>query len=597
MPTARRLALVPLEVRETPATLVDAATLTYRDVDGDSVVVKFTKPILDDLATVAAVFTFAPGPVLGGEQLRSINLTGLTAQQVKGIGITVTATRSLVNGGDGFAAVGTINATGADIGDVIIDGDLGDVHAGDAKYKTSCVGLLKVNSIGRYGTSTGGTLVSNLVGKVGSIAVKTSVVGASVQIAGDPDSKLGALTVGGSLVGGVGNRSGAVTVTGDIGLVVIGGNLVGGAGVESGSVVSTSGGMGNVTVRGSLVGGAGERSGAVIADDGGMGIVKVFGDLRGDGLRSGTLRATAGATSVLVGGSLVGGADESGAVRFGGKVGPVTVRHDVAGGVGPGSASIRSGAALGKVTVFGSLVGGDGMDSAQVSSVDDLGGLFVGGSLRGGAGDRSARVLAGGRLLSLTVGGSLVGGQGTALDAACVRAGKDIGPILIKGSIDGSVRPVTISAVGHPNPLTTDVAIRSFSVRGDVVGATVLAGYDTSSQPVNADAQVGPVSVLGDWTTSILAAGVTAGGDGVFGTGDDAVIAEAGQLAAVSARIASVRVGGQATGTGSAGDGYGFFAQTVGAFNLGGVAVPMRAGIANDSLVFGSTLDVYLREV
>jgi hypothetical protein len=440
MPTARRLNLVPLEARETPATLVDASTLTYRDVDGDSVVVKLSKPVLDSPATVASVFTFAPGPVLGGEQLRSINLTGLAANQVKGIGITVAATRSLVNGGDGFAAVGSINATGADIGDVIVDGDLGDIHAGDAKFKTSCVGVLRVNSMGRYGTGTGGTLASALTGKVGSIAVKTSIVGASVQITGDTDSKLGGLTVGGSLVGGATNRSGAVTVTGDIGLA-------------------------------------------------------------------------------------------------------------------------------------------------------------IGGNLRGGAGDNSARVLAGGRLLSLTVGGPLIGGQGAANEAACVRAGKDISPILIKGSIDGSVRPVTISAVGSPAPLTTDVAIRSLAVRGDVVGATVLAGYNQNSQPVNADAQVGPVSVLGDWATSVLAAGVTAGGDGVFGTGDDAVIAEPGQLAAVSARIASVWIGGQATGTSAGGDGYGFVAQAVGAFYLGGVAVPLHVGIANDSLAFGSTLDVVLREV
>jgi hypothetical protein len=114
---------------------------------------------------------------------------------------------------------------------------------------------------------------------------------------------------------------------------------------------------------------------------------------------------------------------------------------------------------------------------------------------------------------------------------------------------------------------------------------------------VNADAQVGPVSVLGDWATSILAAGVTDGGDGIFGNGNDQFINEPGQLAAVSARIASIRIGGQAIGTGATGDGFGFFAQAVGAFNLGGVAVPLHAGTGNDIQTFGSTLDVRLREV
>ena len=37
MPTTRHLHVVPLEGRETPATLIDASTVTYRDVDGDSV--------------------------------------------------------------------------------------------------------------------------------------------------------------------------------------------------------------------------------------------------------------------------------------------------------------------------------------------------------------------------------------------------------------------------------------------------------------------------------------------------------------------------------------------------------------------------------
>jgi hypothetical protein len=651
MTRTRRLHLIPLESRVTPATIVDAFTVSYQDLDGDNVTVKLSKGAFTDQAAAESILTFAPAGVTGSngipQQLQSINLTGL-GNGAKGTGITVTATRSLVNGGDGFAAVGSINATGFDIGDVVIDGDLGDISAGDSRFKNPCVGMLKVNSMGRYGTATGGTLTSNLTGKVGSITVKTSVVGAFIQVLGDADSKLGSLTIGGSLVSTGTNNSGTIQVAGDIGPIIIGGNLIGGPGAPSGSVI-TAGRTGDVTVRGSLLGADGARSGSIIADGGGMGIVTVKGDLRGgSGSESGALRADGGAVSVLVRGSLLGGGDDSGAVEFTGKVGPVTVLHDVAGGVGArsarvsgqtlgnvliggsmvgwdgpnsaevagtqavgtvrvkgdvrgglgdGSAAVTSGGPLGKVTVFGSLVGGAGIGSAKVSSVNDLGGVLTYGSIRGGIGNNSAEILSGGRLLSLTVYGSLVGGLGTATGAGDVRAGKDIGPIIVKGSIDGSFRPITITAVGSPAPLTTDIAIRSISVAGDVIGTTILAGYNTAGAPVNADAQVGPVSVLGDWVMSVLAAGVTAGTDGIFGTIDDAVILEAGQLPAVNSRIASIKIGGQAVGTPAGADGYGFVAQIVGVLSLGGASVPLHAGVANDSLLVGITLDVRLREV
>ena len=42
--------------------------------------------------------------------------------------------------------------------------------------------------------------------------------------------------------------------------------------------------------------------------------------------------------------------------------------------------------------------------------------------------------------------------------------------------------------------------------------AQILAGYDTSLTPANADAQIGPVTVGGDWIASSITAGVVAGG-------------------------------------------------------------------------------------
>lgn len=82
-----------------------------------------------------------------------------------------------MNGGDGFAALGQIDATGRNLGAVTIDGDLGRITSGDATLTTAGLGALKVHSLGRFGTFTGATnLTSTIQGPVASLAVKTDVV-------------------------------------------------------------------------------------------------------------------------------------------------------------------------------------------------------------------------------------------------------------------------------------------------------------------------------------------------------------------------------------------------------------------------------------
>lgn len=643
-----RLNLQSLETREVPAVRVDPFTLWYKDFDGDSVIVKLSKPLLTDDALANSVFTFDIGNVDGTtalrQQLRSIGLN-IVGAAAKGTNVTVSSTYFPANG-DGFADIGTIDATGIDIGNITVDGDLGDIQAGDTNYSSPAVSLLKVNSMGRFGTSTGGTLASALTGKVGSIAIKTSAIGVSIRVNGDANSNLGSLTIGGSLIGGSADQTGYIRAAGKIGPIVVGGNLIGTGFLETGTI-SSAGAMGDVTIKGSLLGGSGQQSGAVFSGAG-MGIVKITGDLRGDGSLSGSVRAETGAVSVSVGGSLLGGAaDESGALRFLGNVGPVTVGHDligggiqsgrisanklgnivvggsmvgsdandsgqinapggigtvtvkgdVRGGRGQGSAAINSGAGLGKVTILGSLVGGGGVSSAQVGAINDIGGVSITGSIRGAAGDNSARILAGGRLLNLTVGGSIFGGAG--LRAANVAAGKDIGPITVKGSIDGSDGRVVISAVGAPTPTAmTDVAIAKITVTGDVVRANVLGGFNTAGSGVNVDAQIGAISVGGDWVESVVSAGVLVGMDQKFGTIDDLPIAEASQLPNVFAKIASVKIGGQLVGLPITGPGQqngAFLAQNIGSFTLGGVAIAMQSGSSNDDILLGQS-KVRLRE-
>src|SRR6476619_7398093 len=123
------LRLEPLESRDAPATLVSPTKLTYQDADGDNVAVIFSKPILN-ATNVNTVFKFDTGIVDASnatrQQLGTIDLTTMSGPAT-GTSITQTAARSPVNGGDGFAAVGHINAVNIDVGPVTIDGDLGRI--------------------------------------------------------------------------------------------------------------------------------------------------------------------------------------------------------------------------------------------------------------------------------------------------------------------------------------------------------------------------------------------------------------------------------------------------------------------------------------
>ena len=88
-----RPAMEMLETRLAPAVLVNPSTLTYQDVDGDTVTVHVSKGTLSQ-----ANFTFdsAFGNT-GPQQLRLINLT---SSQFQGANLSVTAVRSAVHGGE-----------------------------------------------------------------------------------------------------------------------------------------------------------------------------------------------------------------------------------------------------------------------------------------------------------------------------------------------------------------------------------------------------------------------------------------------------------------------------------------------------------------
>jgi hypothetical protein len=487
------LRLETLEPRDAPATLFSPFKVTYQDTDGDDVSVTFSKPILT-LANVNSVFAFDAGNVNGSnatpQQLRGIGLTGL-GTAVAGTAVTVVATRSPLTGGDGFAAVGQINAKNIDLGPVTIDGDLGSIQAGDANAATPGLVALESRSLGRFGLSTGAPdSFSRIVGRLGSLSVRSDVCGAVVEVAGD----LGPVTVGGSLVG-TATGGGAISATGAIGPVLIRGDVAGSSHDGSG-LISAGGALARVTIGGSLRGGTGVDSG-VIASTGAMG--------------------------------------------------PVAIRGDVVGGVGSGA----------------------------ISCLTDLVAVTIGGSLLAGPAAASGLVASGGTIGAIKIGGDIVGTAGSAA--------------------------VMISALGSVGPTATGrLAIASISVRGRVESAIIEAGVNlTGGVGLNADAQIGAVTVGGDWVASSIAAGAFQGNDNFFGDADDVKFSGPGvnDNSGVLSKIASVTIGGQVVGTAAAGDHFGIVAESVGAVTVGGTRLLLHPGPHNDDLSIGITGDFAVREI
>jgi hypothetical protein len=268
---------------------------------------------------------------------------------------------------------------------------------------------------------------------------------------------------------------------------------------------------------------------------------------------------------VTIGGSLIGGAMRGGFI-FGGAIGPVKI---------------------------GGNIQGSDVDTAIV--ISDTG--FISGS----------------RIASLFVGGSIIAGSesggGTLVNSGAVRAGNDIGAIVVKGSLIGnSIHPVSIIARGQATPgASSDVAIKSLIVGGRVESADILAGYEFDLMSgetigVNADAQIGRV-VVGDWIRSNLVAGVQddsdAPRDNFFGDGDDQKISGVTDRPGVVSKIASILIKGTAFGTTFGGDHYGFVAQQIGSFKIGKTTFPLTAGAGTDldGLLAGLTVDLRVREV
>jgi len=248
-------------------------------------------------------------------------------------------------------------------------------------------------------------------------------------------------------------------------------------------------------------------------------------------------------------------------------------------GSGHLSGTVYSLGPVPSVTVGGSVRGGTGRGSGGVNVSGPVGAVLIGGNLAGGSASGTADLSESGaiiafRIARLTIGGSLIAGTddttGTFRDNGAIQVLDNIGSVLIEGSIVGNpTNPATITAGGWLTP--GDVDIGRLTVLGRVEHALIQAGLylatswwtlDTGAQwwTFNPDAQIGAVSVGGDWIASSLAAGADPGANGFFGDADDAKMVSEEDDPRVSSRVASWTVGGKVAGTPGGTDHYGVVA-------------------------------------
>jgi fibronectin-binding autotransporter adhesin len=573
----------PLESRIAPA-----ATITFIDLDGDVVKITSSKGTLDQLQAAAGN--------LDDHALQTLNLSATA--DFDGATISITATPK-AGKGDGFVNVGRINATGRVLGAVTVDGDLGEIQAGNTAVNAVALGTLKVHSMGLFGTSTGASsgLASAFAGSVKSITVGGDVSDASVKITGlvgTVRSSLGALTIAGDLRAPASNGSGSFLVDGDIGPVKIGGEMVGGATLFSGSLQSVYGKIGNVTIGGSLTGGTGTLTGAIIGPLG-IGNVTVGGDFRGGPGNqadtpgytgdSGSIRTTQTLASLTIGGSIIGtnrdfsayvGANRIGNISIGGSVegnafssasikaelgiGNVTIGRDLHGSFANNTARISTQTGdIGNVTIRGSVIGGSGDNSGDVVALDgNIGNVIVRGKVQGGSGVNAGSILAfdagttgEGNMGSVFIGTDLQGGgSSTANYGGTILAYGNMGAVTVGGSLMGGygLAGGTIYAVGNLKSATVHGGITGYS--GTYSGSIISIG-ELGSVIIDGTVQGGSGNAAGSIVGNARLASVYVGGSVLGGTGTGV---KNGHIISNTVGNVTIRgdlVGGEGSGAGS----------------------------------------------
>jgi hypothetical protein len=357
----------------------DGRTATLLDTDGDLITVRVNKGRL-------AQADFTLGAFDRG--LVALNL-GDDGTEFRGANVSITATIPTGGTGDGLVNVGSIAASGLDLGVVSVRGDLGQIDAGDGDFTTTGLLKLSVRSLSAVGTAE----VSTIDGRLGSFSSTGDVLG-------------------------------TIDVNGSIGTTIIRGDLDGSAGGTTAGLLRASGSIANVTVLGSIVGGA-DTSGLVSGLK--LGHVSVGVDL--------TSADPAKPVSILAEGK-VAPVNSADAVA----IASLSVRGDVLNARILADTDVThsqndSNAAIGNVVVRGAW------DDSLMQSTGNIGNVTVLGDFNG---TNELGVVAGRRLGIFTVGGDiasansaapvLIVGAGTVGSASA--AGKiGIASIVVKGNV------------------------------------------------------------------------------------------------------------------------------------------------------------------
>ncbi len=329
--------------------------------------------------------------------------------------------------------VGEIDATGHDLGNVKLLGDLGRILAGNSDDKPG-LGKLSVGSLGSRGTATqpaGGDLTTDIKGSVGAINIVHNLQDATIRLdtAAAKMPNLGSLFVGGDFIGGATDTFGYVLLEGRINSVHIAGNVIGGTGAETGTI-HAAGGIGSIIVDGKITGGAQVDAGVILAGSGTTSLVKLGGDLDG------------------------------GTIEVQGKLGRATLKGSVLGGAFQQTGRFIVMGDAGRVSITQDIFGGAGSESGAVELEGNVQTLFVGGDVHGGAADKAGYVEIGKKLTGGTIVGDIQGGAGTLAGAVHLQ---DLGSLTVHGSVQGGASNSSgaIVVLGNAGSVT---------VLGDVVG-------------------------------------------------------------------------------------------------------------------------------
>ncbi len=566
--------LEPLEGRIAPATVINATTVIFSDVDGDIVTVKFSKPLFDaatdvgKLGAANAVLKFSTGtvdtvaktftPSATGQQLQLIDLTaGRIVNNVNvaiGTTVTVSVVKSKTNtSADGFTNVGYIHAfepvngntpaKEVPLGAVTIAGDLGQIDAGGLNTRVGLVSL-KVKSLGVADPATtqptvSGTLpssrttISNISGALGTVTIADDLRGTlKAQNGTSVFGTMGNVTIGGSLKGGATEDSGSLISDRDFGVIKIGNlleeGILGGTGKNSGTIRAGGGFPGKIaslTVSGDIAAGNGPGSGVVSAKSS-IGAVKIGRDINAAaagatvGAGAGGLSSQGTIASVTVVGALRGGESAvTGFITSGADLGAVKVAS-IAGGKGTNSGSISAGGKLASLTVTGGVIAGAGLGSASITSgadldlVGDIGAIKIGGKLEGGALQNSGTISSGGKIASVTIG------PAKAVTDSLLKGGGG----LFSGSIFSRGAMGTVKISGNVE-----------GGAGDFSGAIVSRDYITSDFEL--PGTLGAVTIVG----------TVKGGGG----GDSGEIRADGKITSVTLGVTGATTDGLAAGAGA----------------------------------------------